>query len=160
MYKWRVYLLAVLAKDSCTNLKKSIPLVNELFHIHCKVGDGTFSSVFLATLKSSNRHTKFALKHLIPTCHPERIERELQCLQQMGYAKQISVWEKKYYIVSYEFTLTETNIIYFRGKDHIVGIDLCLRNHGSVVFVMPYMKHDKFSVSLWFAFKFAKSRLH
>ncbi|XP_050453200.1 cell division cycle 7-related protein kinase-like isoform X1 [Cataglyphis hispanica] len=103
------------AKDSCTNLKKSIPLVNELFHVHCKVGDGTFSSVFLATLKSSNRHKKFALKHLIPTCHPERIERELQCLQQIG------------------------------GKDHIVGIDLCLRNHGSVVFVMPYMKHDKFS---------------
>lgn len=39
------------------------------------------------------------------------------------------------------------NIIYFRGKDHIVSIDLCLRNQGSVVFVMPYMKHDKFSVS-------------
>lgn len=46
------------------------------------------------------------------------------------------------------YILTEINIIYFRGKDHIVGIDLCLRNNGSVVFVMPYMKHDKFSVSL------------
>ncbi|XP_072758364.1 cell division cycle 7-related protein kinase isoform X2 [Anoplolepis gracilipes] len=104
-------------KDSCANLKKSIPLLKELFHIHYKVGEGTFSSVFLATLKSSNKHShkKFALKHLIPTCHPERIERELQCLQQMG------------------------------GKDHIVSIDLCLRNHGSVVFVMPYMRHDKFS---------------
>ncbi|XP_011268491.1 cell division cycle 7-related protein kinase isoform X1 [Camponotus floridanus] len=101
--------------DSCLNLKKSIPLLNELFHIHCKIGEGTFSSVFLATMKSSNRHKKFALKYLIPTCHPERIERELQCLQQMG------------------------------GKDHIVSIDLCLRHQGSVVFVMPYMKHDKFS---------------
>ncbi|CAL1682295.1 unnamed protein product [Lasius platythorax] len=103
------------AKDSCANLKKSIPLLNELFHVHCKIGKGTFSSVYLATLKSSNRPKKFALKHLIPTCHPDRIERELQCLQQMG------------------------------GKDHIVGVDLCLRNQGSVVFVMPYMRHDKFS---------------
>ncbi|XP_029167926.1 cell division cycle 7-related protein kinase [Nylanderia fulva] len=105
------------AKDSCANLKKSIPLINELFHVHCKIGKGTFSSVYLATLKSSNSpvHKKYALKHLIPTCHPDRIERELQCLQQMG------------------------------GKDHIVGVELCLRNQGSIVFVMPYMRHDKFS---------------
>lgn len=38
--------------------------------------------------------------------------------------------------------------ICFRGKDYIVGLELCLRNHGSVVFVMPYMRHDKFAVSL------------
>jgi len=76
---------AILAKDSCANLKNSIPLLKELFHVHRKVGEGAFSSVFLATLKSSNGHKKFALKHLIPTCHPERIERELQCLQQIGY---------------------------------------------------------------------------
>lgn len=34
-----------------------------------------------------------------------------------------------------------------RGKDHIAGLDLCLRNAGSVVFVMPFMRHDKFAVS-------------
>ncbi|XP_032675634.1 cell division cycle 7-related protein kinase isoform X2 [Odontomachus brunneus] len=102
------------AKDICANLRKSIPLLGELFHIHCKVGEGAFSSVFLATIKSSNGRKKFALKHLIPTCHPERIERELRCLQQIG------------------------------GKEYVVGLELCLRNHGSVVFVMPYMRHDKF----------------
>lgn len=75
----------IIAKDNCANLKNSIPLVGELFHIHRKVGEGAFSSVFLATLKSSNGCKKFALKHLIPTCHPERIERELKCLQQIGY---------------------------------------------------------------------------
>ncbi|XP_067214897.1 cell division cycle 7-related protein kinase-like isoform X2 [Linepithema humile] len=101
--------------DSCVNLKDSIPLINDLFHVHCKVGEGAFSSVFLATLKSSDRRKKFALKHLIPTCNPERIERELQCLQKIG------------------------------GNDYIVGLELCLRYRGSVAFVMPYMKHDRFS---------------
>lgn len=38
--------------------------------------------------------------------------------------------------------------ICFSGKEYIVGLELCLRNHGSVVFVMPYMRHDKFPVSL------------
>ncbi|XP_025074622.1 cell division cycle 7-related protein kinase isoform X1 [Pogonomyrmex barbatus] len=103
------------AKDNYTNFTTSIPLLNELFHVHYKVGEGAFSSVYLATLKSSNTHKKFALKKLIPTCHPERIERELHCLQQIG------------------------------GKDYIVGLELCLRHCGSVVFVMPYMRHDKFS---------------
>lgn len=92
-----MYTYVVPAKDSCSNLKKSIPLLNELFHIHCKVGEGTFSSVFLATMKSSNRHKKFALKHLIPTCHPERIERELQCLQQMGYDEIDKISLMKFY---------------------------------------------------------------
>lgn len=52
--------------------------------MHGKVGEGTFSSVFLATLKSSDGSKKFALKHLVPTRHPEKIERELQCMQQIG----------------------------------------------------------------------------
>lgn len=80
---------AIIGKANCTNLKNSIPLLKELFHIHCKVGEGAFSSVFLGTLRSSAGHKKFALKYLIPTCHPERIKRELQCLQKMGYIEQI-----------------------------------------------------------------------
>ncbi|XP_024880112.1 cell division cycle 7-related protein kinase-like isoform X1 [Temnothorax curvispinosus] len=100
----------------CTNLTTSIPIVSKLFDVHCKVGKGAFSSVFLATLKSSsNGRKKYALKQLIPTCHPDRIKRELQYLQQLG------------------------------GKDYIVGLELCLRHRSSVVFVMPYMRHDKFS---------------
>ncbi|XP_011685101.1 PREDICTED: cell division cycle 7-related protein kinase-like isoform X2 [Wasmannia auropunctata] len=107
------------AKDGDVNLTE-IPIVNKLFDVHCKVGKGAFSSVFLATLKSSDGRSsssvkKFALKQLIPTCHPNRIKRELQYLQQIG------------------------------GEDYIVGLELCLRHRGSVIFVMPYMRHDRFS---------------
>ncbi|KYM98369.1 PREDICTED: cell division cycle 7-related protein kinase [Cyphomyrmex costatus] len=101
--------------NSYASLISSIPIVNKLFNVYYKVGKGAFSSVFLATLKSSDRSKKFALKQLIPTCHPDRIKRELQYLQQIG------------------------------GKDYIVGLELCLRHHSSVVFVMPYMRHDKFA---------------
>nr|XP_050850242.1 cell division cycle 7-related protein kinase-like isoform X2 [Vespula vulgaris] len=101
--------------DKIIALKNSIPFLKELFHIHKKVGEGTFSSVYLATLKSSNGSKKYALKHLVPTCHIEKIERELLCLKQIG------------------------------GQDHVISLELCLRNQGSVVFVMPYMRHDKFS---------------
>lgn len=95
--------------------KNTIPLIKDLFHVHGKVGEGTFSSVFLATLKSSDGSKKFALKYLVPTRHPEKIERELQCMQQIG------------------------------GKDYVVGLELCLRSFETVIFVMPYMRHDKFS---------------
>ncbi|XP_012347135.1 cell division cycle 7-related protein kinase isoform X1 [Apis florea] len=96
-------------------VKNTVPLIKDLFHVHGKVGEGTFSSVYLATLKLSDGSKKFALKHLVPTRHPEKIERELQCMQQIG------------------------------GKDYIVGLELCLRNFETVIFVMPYMRHDKFS---------------
>lgn len=39
---------------------------------------------------------------------------------------------------------------FFRGKDYIVGLELCLRNFETVIFVMPYMRHDKFSVRFLF----------
>ncbi|XP_015177218.1 PREDICTED: cell division cycle 7-related protein kinase-like isoform X2 [Polistes dominula] len=105
-------------KEKVTALQNSIPMIKELFHIHMKVGEGTFSSVYLATLKSSEgskEYKRYALKYLVPTCHIEKIERELQCLKEIG------------------------------GQDHVVGLECCLRNQGSVVFVMPYMRHDKFS---------------
>ncbi|XP_012529770.1 cell division cycle 7-related protein kinase isoform X2 [Monomorium pharaonis] len=102
------------ARDSA-NLAMSIPIVNKLFDVHYKVGKGAFSTVYLATLKSSDGRKKFALKQLIPTCHPDRIRRELQYLQLLG------------------------------GKDYIVGLELTLRHRSSVVFVMPYMRHNKFS---------------
>lgn len=65
-------------------VKNTVPLIKDLFHVHGKVGEGTFSSVYLATLKLSDGSKKFALKHLVPTRHPEKIERELQCMQQIG----------------------------------------------------------------------------
>ena len=46
---------------------------------------GTFSSVFLARLKCDRGEgTRFALKHIVPTSAPCRIENELRCLQVMG----------------------------------------------------------------------------
>ena len=65
-------------------LLNSVPALNDLFNIHYKVGEGTFSSVFLATLKNTSCSKNFAIKHLVPTCHPNRIERELQCLKDIG----------------------------------------------------------------------------
>lgn len=71
-------------RDNTLMCKNTFPLLTDLFDVHGKVGEGTFSSVFLATLKASDGSKKFALKHLVPTRHPEKIERELQCMQQIG----------------------------------------------------------------------------
>ena len=47
---------------------------------------GTFSSVFLARLKHHpDIKELFALKHIIPTSHPNRILGELTCLKLIGY---------------------------------------------------------------------------
>ncbi|XP_051161595.1 cell division cycle 7-related protein kinase-like [Leptopilina boulardi] len=101
-------------KEEISLLLQTVPALNDLFNIHCKVGEGSFSSVFLATLKSSKDSKKFAIKHLIPTCHPSRIQREMNCLKKIG------------------------------GQDHVAGLELCLRHAGSVVLVMPFMRHDRF----------------
>jgi len=97
-----------------------LPVLAEQFHVHRKVGEGTFSTVFLGTLKNispSSKHgaRQFAIKHLVPTTLPSRTERELQCLQDIG------------------------------GSDNVIGIDLCLRQDDAVVFIMPYLSHKRFS---------------
>ena len=33
------------------------------------------------------------------------------------------------------------------GCDHIIPLEMCIRHRDHVVFVMPYVKHDKFAVS-------------
>ena len=70
--------------EKISMLLKDVPAVNDIFDVHKKVGEGTFSSVFLATLKNSSKAKKYAIKHLVPTCHPEKIERELDCLKKIG----------------------------------------------------------------------------
>ncbi|CAD6237307.1 GSCOCG00002243001-RA-CDS [Cotesia congregata] len=102
-------------KSEVELLMDEIPLLKELFEIHYKVGEGTFSNVYLATMKSNCDSKKFAIKHIVPTYPPSRIERELKCLQEIG------------------------------GADNVVGVELCIRNGPSVAFVMPYMRHYKFS---------------
>ncbi|KAJ8038508.1 Cell division cycle 7-related protein kinase [Holothuria leucospilota] len=98
-------------------LLKAVPQLDEIFRIVGKVGEGTFSSVFLARLKDSLKPSddrQFVIKHIIPTSHPNRILTELTCLQQIG------------------------------GKDNVMGVNLCLRKEDHVVMVMPYFHHDKF----------------
>lgn len=75
--------------EQITQLITQIPDVNKYFNIHRKIGQGTFSTVFLASLRChqkvpNNSKEFFAIKHLIPTTHPHRVERELRCLQQIG----------------------------------------------------------------------------
>lgn len=103
------------------NLRQQIPDIDNIFNIHRKIGHGTFSSVFLGTLKCHERlpaekRKLFAIKHLVPTSHPSRIERELRCMMLIG------------------------------GASNVVGVDLCLRRQESVAFVMPFIAHDQFHV--------------
>lgn len=70
-------------------LKRQIPEVDRIFIVHRRIGEGTFSSVFLASLKSHehkpmNKKRLFAVKHLIPTSHPRRIAQELRCMKEIG----------------------------------------------------------------------------
>ena len=46
---------------------------------------GTFSSVYVAKLKKpETAKDLFALKYIIPTSHPSRVENELRCLYEIG----------------------------------------------------------------------------
>lgn len=90
------------------------PDLSRLFNLHKQVGYGTFSTVYLASLKTDERK-QFAVKHIVPTCHPDRIKFELQCLKDIG------------------------------GTDNVVGVNLSLRNGNDVVLIMPYQHHDFFN---------------
>lgn len=93
-------------------LYKAVPQIQKVFRIIDKIGEGTFSSVYLgeAQMHDGSRQ-KFALKHLIPTSHPTRIAAELQCLTVAG------------------------------GRENVMGVAYCFRKEDHVVIVMPYMEH-------------------
>lgn len=67
--------------DLC--LYSYIPQVQKLFILEGKIGEGTFSHVYKARLKSDPTK-EFAIKFLIPTSHPVRIANELKCLKDVG----------------------------------------------------------------------------
>ncbi|XP_032526383.2 cell division cycle 7-related protein kinase-like isoform X1 [Danaus plexippus] len=107
-------------KLQIVELLYKLPKLDKIFDVHRKIGEGTFSSVYLGSLKQhaqlpDDQKRWFAIKHLVPTAHPARIEHELRCLQDIG------------------------------GKDYVIGVDLCLRHLDTIVFVMPYIPHRKFS---------------
>ncbi|CAH1643801.1 unnamed protein product [Spodoptera littoralis] len=107
-------------KHQINELLHKLPRLDKIFEVHRKIGEGTFSSVYLGSLRqhaslSNDEKRWFAIKHLVPTAHPARIEHELRCLQDIG------------------------------GKEHVIGVELCLRNLDTIVFIMPYIPHRKFS---------------
>ncbi|XP_074543846.1 cell division cycle 7-related protein kinase isoform X1 [Halichoeres trimaculatus] len=94
------------------SLYRSVPQLAKVFHIIDKIGEGTFSSVYLGEAQMRDgRREMFALKHLIPTSHPTRIAAELQCLTVAG------------------------------GRENVMGVTYCFRKEDHVVIVMPYMEH-------------------
>ncbi|KAM4551438.1 cell division cycle 7-related protein kinase isoform 2-T2 [Odontesthes bonariensis] len=94
-------------------LYKAVPQLNKVFCITDKIGEGTFSSVYLGEAQMRDgRREMFALKHLIPTSHPTRIAAELQCLTVAG------------------------------GRENVMGVTYCFRKEDHVVIIMPYMEHQ------------------
>lgn len=102
-------------KQDIEMLYEAVPQLKNVFQIQDKIGEGTFSSVYLGTAQlKSGEEEKFALKHLIPTSHPVRIAAELQCLTEAG------------------------------GQENVMGIKYCIRKNDHVVIIMPYLEHESF----------------
>ncbi|KAK4819676.1 hypothetical protein QYF61_009785 [Mycteria americana] len=102
-------------KKDIEKLYEAVPQLVNVFKIKEKIGEGTFSSVYLATAQlQTGYEEKMALKHLIPTSHPLRIAAELQCLTVAG------------------------------GQDNVMGVNYCFRKNDHVVIVMPYLEHESF----------------
>ncbi|XP_029332760.1 cell division cycle 7-related protein kinase isoform X3 [Mus caroli] len=102
-------------KRDIEELCEAVPQLVNVFKIKDKIGEGTFSSVYLATAQLQEGHEeKIALKHLIPTSHPVRIAAELQCLTVAG------------------------------GQDNVMGLKYCFRKNDHVVIAMPYLEHESF----------------
>uniref|UniRef100_A0A6I8NFK1 non-specific serine/threonine protein kinase n=1 Tax=Ornithorhynchus anatinus TaxID=9258 RepID=A0A6I8NFK1_ORNAN len=108
------YRLSGVKKD-IEKLYEAVPQLGNVFKIEDKIGEGTFSSVYLATAQLQiGPEEKIALKHLIPTSHPVRIAAELQCLTVAG------------------------------GQDNVMGVKYCFRKDDHVVIAMPYLEHESF----------------
>nr|XP_008522638.1 PREDICTED: cell division cycle 7-related protein kinase isoform X2 [Equus przewalskii] len=102
-------------KKDIEKLYEAVPQLGSVFKIKDKIGEGTFSSVYLATAHLQvGPEEKIALKHLIPTSHPIRIAAELQCLTVAG------------------------------GQDNVMGVKYCFRKNDHVVIAMPYLEHESF----------------
>uniref|UniRef100_A0A3P9K0Q9 non-specific serine/threonine protein kinase n=2 Tax=Oryzias latipes TaxID=8090 RepID=A0A3P9K0Q9_ORYLA len=112
------------------HLCKAVPQLATAFNILDKIGEGTFSSVYLGEARMRDgRKELFALKHLIPTSHPTRIAAELQCLTVAG------------------------------GRENVMGVTYCFRRDDHVVIVMPYMEHQAL-VEIIGSLSFAEVRLY
>ncbi|XP_003747445.1 cell division cycle 7-related protein kinase [Galendromus occidentalis] len=69
--------------EDAIRLQQHIPQVHQFMELQGRIGEGTFSYVYKARLKSQpDRY--FALKYIIPTSHPSRIMKELRYLKDIG----------------------------------------------------------------------------
>ncbi|XP_063078034.1 cell division cycle 7-related protein kinase isoform X1 [Engraulis encrasicolus] len=102
-------------EQEIAKLCQDVPQLTEVFSVVDKIGQGTFSSVYLGEAQMSTKQKQtFALKHLIPTSHPLRIAAELQCLTVAG------------------------------GQENVMGVTYCFRKDHHVIIVMPYVEHEPF----------------
>lgn len=101
-------------KNIAGDLLEKFPLIKNNFQIVKKVGEGTFSKVYLASFNEDSTEM-IALKHLVPTSSPGRIENELNCLQTLG------------------------------GTNNVLAVKSVLRNDDHIVFILPYFPHTKFA---------------
>lgn len=100
-------------------LLKKLPILDEHFNVVKKIGEGTYSTVYLSSYKNSKSKKQFAIKNLTDNFSLSRIQKELRFMQIIG------------------------------GCDNVVSVLNCFRNESKdcVVFVMPYLPHTRFSVS-------------
>lgn len=95
-------------------LLELFPQLSETLDIVDKIGEGTFSCVYLGISKPPCARKEFAVKHIIPTSHPNRIHNELLCMKDLG------------------------------GKNNVIEVKACLRNKDHTVVVMPFFPHERF----------------
>ena len=70
--------------DDIQELYYLFPKIKENIIVEKKVGQGTFSFVYLGRFKR-NENEKVALKYIIPTSAPTRTKQEIECLLNIGY---------------------------------------------------------------------------
>ena len=105
------------------SLLESMPQPAPRYRVRRAIGQGTFSTVYLADAKlgvdsdvsdERNSVSEIAVKHLVPTSSPDRILMEVECLRLAG------------------------------GEANVVPLLFCYRLLGDVILAMPYLKQAKF----------------
>ena len=70
--------------DNIDELYYLFPEIKQHISVEKKVGQGTFSYVYLGHF-CRNESEKLALKYIIPTSSPLRTKQEIECLMNIGY---------------------------------------------------------------------------
>ena len=98
-----------------TTVFSSLP-ISKTFTLTEQIGEGTFSTVYLAKRSTSvqGRYSNLALKHLVPTSKPGRIMMEAECMKAAT------------------------------GHPNVVELVGLWRVGGDVVLAMPYIQHCRF----------------